>query len=153
MNATAPAHSKDEAALRDLIAKWSKALEAKDIDGLTANYSPDVVLFDLKPPYKVIGIDDYRELWRSCLPCFPASFKSEHRDLSLTVGQDVAYWHGLHHITPTDGKPHPAGSSWLRATVCYRKIAGKWVVTHEHVSLPYNPMTGMVVQIADPDSP
>jgi ketosteroid isomerase-like protein len=25
----------------------------------------------------------------------------------------------------------------VRATICYRKIDGKWMVTHEHVSVPF----------------
>jgi hypothetical protein len=26
---------------------------------------------------------------------------------------------------------------WYRTTICYRKIDGKWVVTHEHDSVPF----------------
>ena len=26
---------------------------------------------------------------------------------------------------------------WARATVCYRKTDGKWMVAHEHVSVPF----------------
>jgi ketosteroid isomerase-like protein len=29
-----------------------------------------------------------------------------------------------------------------RATVCYRKIYGSWMVTHEHNSVPFDPQTG-----------
>jgi ketosteroid isomerase-like protein len=25
----------------------------------------------------------------------------------------------------------------VRATVCYRRIDGKWMVTHEHLSVPF----------------
>ena len=31
---------------------------------------------------------------------------------------------------------------WIRATLCYRKIDGKWMVTHEHVSVPFDPESG-----------
>src|SRR5690606_12990946 len=37
----------DEAEIRRLIAEWSRALEARDIDGLLAHYDPDIALFDL----------------------------------------------------------------------------------------------------------
>ena len=42
-----------------------------------------------------------------------------------------------------------AGQSWIRVTVCYRKVEGRWVVVHEHVSIPFNCMTGMVAPIDD----
>jgi ketosteroid isomerase-like protein len=28
---------------------------------------------------------------------------------------------------------------WFRATVCFRKNGGKWLVTHEHASVPFYP--------------
>jgi ketosteroid isomerase-like protein len=27
---------------------------------------------------------------------------------------------------------------WVRWTACYRKIGGKWKVTHEHISVPFD---------------
>jgi ketosteroid isomerase-like protein len=32
--------------------------------------------------------------------------------------------------------------AWVRSTVCYRKIDGKWALAHEHVSVPYYMETG-----------
>jgi ketosteroid isomerase-like protein len=29
-----------------------------------------------------------------------------------------------------------ARTPWMRATVCYRKLHGKWMVVHEHWSAP-----------------
>jgi ketosteroid isomerase-like protein len=58
------------------------------------------------------------------------------RDLSITAGDDVAFCRSLNRIsgTRTDGEQTDV---WGRATVCYRKIDGKWMVTHEHVSVPF----------------
>ena len=33
---------------------------------------------------------------------------------------------------------------WVRSTVCYRKIDGRWVVTHEHTSVPFDAESGKV---------
>jgi ketosteroid isomerase-like protein len=41
--------------------------------------------------------------------------------------------------TKTDGKRL---DMWWRATVCYRKIDGKWMVTHEHSSVPFDEESG-----------
>ena len=141
--------SRDEEEIRALISAWSRALEAKDLDGLTANYAPDALLFDVKPPYKTEGPAAIRRLWEACLPHFPASFKSEHRDLKLSVSGDLAFVHGLHHIRPDDPN-HPAGQSWIRVTACYRKVEGRWLVVHEHVSIPFDCTTGQVAPITAP---
>lgn len=138
----------DEAEIRRLIGNWSDALEAKDADGLTRDYAPDAVLFDAIPPYKKIGAEAIREVWSHCLPHFPETFKSEHRDITIHVNGDVAFAHCLHHIIAGD---HPAAKSWLRVTVGYRRIEGHWKVVHEHVSLPFNPLDNQAWPIVDPD--
>lgn len=143
--------AQDEAEIRRLAAAWSKALEEKDIDGLVKGYVPDALLFDVKPPYQTQGVDAIRRLWEACLPYFPARYKSERRDFKVMVGGDAAFAHCLHHIQPI-GEESRAGETWIRVTICYQKIDGRWHVVHEHVSVPFDPMTGQVSFITDPDS-
>lgn len=144
-------HSGDEAAIRGLVAEWSRALEARDADGLVAHYAADAVIYDCVAWGVALGREELREIWRRCLPHFPARFASRHRDLRVAVGGDVAFIHGLHRIDPEE--PHPVGHTWMRATACYRRIEGRWLAVHEHVSIPFDPMTGRAVMIADPDAP
>jgi ketosteroid isomerase-like protein len=145
----AMSENKGEAEIRRLIGRWSKALEAKDLDGLTVDYAPNAVLFDAIPPYKAEGVDAIRKIWKYCLPHMP-EIKSVHRDLIFHVAGDMAVFHGLHNFE-TDA-PHPCSQSWIRITVCYRRIDGLWKVVHEHASVPFNPMDNQAWEIADPDS-
>jgi uncharacterized protein (TIGR02246 family) len=145
-----PGISSDEAEIRSMIAAWSRALEAKDVDGLTKDYAPDAVLYDVKPPHKLTGAAAIRTVWEQCFPFFPAKFKSEHHDLKFVVGGDVAFVYGLHHIQPIDPPTHPAGQSWIRVTACYKKVNGRWLVAHEHVSMPFDCATGQIAPIANP---
>lgn len=140
--------ARDEEAIRALIGAWSRALEARDLDGLTAAYAPEVVLFDVKPPYRIEGVASIRRVWEACLPYLPAELASVHHDLQVTVNGDLAFAHGLHRIEPV-GEPHPAGATWIRVTACYRRIGGSWRVVHEHVSVPFDPETGQVSFITD----
>lgn len=144
------ASHEDEAAIRELIAKWSRALEAKDLTAMMADYSEGAVLYDACPPYKTEGREAIEEVWRNCLPCFPEKFRSEHRDLEVRVAGDIAFAYGLHHFV-TEQEDHPCGQTWLRTTVCFRRIEGRWQVVHEHVSAPFNPMTNEVWPIRDPE--
>lgn len=51
------ATANDEAEIRQLLAAWSAAVGAKDLDGITANYLPETVLYDAIPPYKTVGTE------------------------------------------------------------------------------------------------
>ncbi len=143
--------SDDEAAIRRLVTKWSAALEAKDLDGLVADYAEDAVLFDAIPPYKVVGREAIRQVWANCLPYFPEQFKSEHRDMVIHVSGDTAIMYGLHHFIPTPADD-PIGQNWLRVTVGYRRINGQWKSVHDHISTPFNPMNSHVWFIRDPNT-
>ena len=127
----------DEIQIRQLIDNWTKALRVKDIDGLMSHYAPDVLLFDLAPPLQYRGADAYRKNWEEWLPSFQGPVGYEMRDLTIATGDDVAFCHSLNRISGmrTDGEQTDV---WVRATVGFRKIDGKWMITHEHLSVPYD---------------
>jgi len=126
-----------EAAIRTLIEEWVKAVRAKDIDKVMAYYAPDVVVFDLLPPLQFVGAAHYRQNWAEWFASWQGLIGYEMRDLTITAGDEVAFSRSLNHITGTrtDGEKNDV---WVRATVCFRKIAGQWKVTHEHLSVPYD---------------
>ena len=148
--ASATATDIDEAELRRVIAAWSAAVSARDLDGIVADYLPDTVLYDAIPPYKTVGKAAIRQAWANCLPYFPERFTLEHRDLAIHVAGDVAVMHGLVHFLPTPADD-PSGQTWMRVTVGYRRIEGKWKVLHEHVSVPFNPMNSQAWFIKNPN--
>lgn len=138
----------EQAQIRERIAAWSRALEARDIDALMAFYLPEAIQYDLIPPYKTVGREAIRAAWEHCLPYFPEGFGSEHRDLTIEVDGNLAYVFCLHHFVAEN---HPCGQSWFRVTVGFRRVNGQWRIAHEHVSLPYNPMSNEVWKITDPE--
>jgi ketosteroid isomerase-like protein len=130
---TAPTRSDAERELREGIAAWSRAAQTRDLDALVADYTPQSVFFDATPPYRERGAESLQDI--------PAGSRSEHADLQFEIEGDLAIVHGLHRFVP----PPPAASAaahWLRATVCLRRLSGRWKVLHEHVSAPFQPLTG-----------
>ena len=122
----------NEARIRDLIDDWVTAFRAKNIEGLMANHSPDIVLFDVPEPLQHRGADAYRKVWERWLPTLEGPLGCEIRELSVTAGDHVAFSHCLNRISSkiTGGETTQV---WVRVTVGFRKINGKWMVTHEHV--------------------
>lgn len=138
----------EEREIRTLIKRGAKALEAKDIEGLVAGYAEDVILFDVKPPYRTKGLPAVRKLWEASLLQLPEKLRSEHRDIRVTMEGDLAFAHYLQRIQAV-GQTHPASETWTRATVCYQRSDGEWRIVHEHVSVPFDPVTGRVAFIKD----
>jgi uncharacterized protein (TIGR02246 family) len=133
---TKASRTADEEQIRQLIDSWRKALCAKDIDGLMSHYLPDVLLYDLAPPLVHRGAETYRKSWEEWLPTFQGPVGYEIHDLSITTGDEVAFSTSLNRIsgTRTNGEQTDI---WMRATVCYLKNNTGWMVTHEHVSVPF----------------
>lgn len=124
-----------ETEIRSLIDNWREAMRRGDIDAIMSFYTPEIRLFDIIPPLEHRGRDAYRKIWEMCMPSFEGPIDCEIRDLNITTCDDLAFSHGLYRFTGTmtDGKKM---DMWARGTVCYRKADGKWVITHEHHSVP-----------------
>lgn len=125
----------DESRIRALLEGWVNAIRAKDLAGAMSAYAPDTLVFDLAPPLQH-GIEAYRQGLEAWFSTFVGPIGYEMRDLSLAVGGDIAFSHSLNRIS---GKRSGGEQTdvWVRATVCFRKIDGKWKVAHEHVSVPF----------------
>ena len=134
--ATEKNRAMDEVQIRQRIDGWAKALRAKDIDRVMSHYAPDILLFDLAPPLQYLGGEAYRKNWEEWFASWRGPIGYEIRDLSIIVGDDVAFSHSLNRIsgTRTNGEETDV---WVRVTACYRKMGGKWMVAHEHISVPF----------------
>jgi uncharacterized protein (TIGR02246 family) len=138
---TAGRRTADEAEIGALVEEWAKAIRAKDITRRMSNYAPNVVLFDVVNPLQYVGADAVRKRGEGWFSSFQGSIGYEVRDLRITTGDDTAFSHSLNHVsaTKTDGQKI---DMWWRATICYRKLDGKWMVTHEHNSVPFDAESG-----------
>jgi uncharacterized protein (TIGR02246 family) len=126
----------DHDEIRDLITGWTAAVRDHDLDAVTAQHDPDIVMFDVPPPYRgVRGIDEYRESWGPFFEWLRQGAVFEIDELDVVAGTDVAFAYALLRCgTPADFDATP--DIRLRITIGLRKREGRWVVTHEHHSFP-----------------
>lgn len=134
----------DEAEIKRVIESGIEALRAKDLDGVMAMYAPELVSFDIVPPLQYVGTDAYRKQWNEVFSLFPGSINYEIVDLSITVGDDVAFSHSFNRLSGTLSNGQKIGN-WLRWTACFRKIDGGWRIAHMHASAPVDLGTGRAV--------
>jgi uncharacterized protein (TIGR02246 family) len=126
----------DEARIRELIEHWATAVHAGDLDGVLADHSDDIVMFDVPPPNDgVRGIDAYRETWPPFFTWQEQGASFEIVSLEITTGNDVAFAHALLRCGTQDELARDPDNR-LRLTIGLRKESGRWVVAHEHHSFP-----------------
>jgi uncharacterized protein (TIGR02246 family) len=124
----------DEDIIRRLVQEWAAAVHRGDMGTVLAGHAPDIVMFDVPPPYEgVRGIDAYRDTWPAFFGYQAQGARFDIVELHVTAGVDVAYAFALLICgTPEELAENP--DQRLRLTVGLRKEGGSWVVAHEHHS-------------------
>jgi ketosteroid isomerase-like protein len=122
----------------------SEAIWTKDIERLMSLYSPDVVYFDLVPPLQYVGADALRQRFLEWFESFDGPIGQEIADLDVVEGGDVAIAHMLIRAGGTLKNGQEVGF-WVRATDGCRRSDDEWLITHEHISLPVDPMSRSAV--------
>jgi ketosteroid isomerase-like protein len=142
-------HAIDEADIRERIDKAVEAIRAMDLERLTPIYAPDIVSFDIPPPLQHVGAEAKRKNWVDAFAIYERPLGYEIRDLTITVGDDVAFGHSLNRISGTL-KNGTRTDFWLRWTTCFQKIDGNWLIAHDHVSVPLDPESGTALMNLEP---
>jgi ketosteroid isomerase-like protein len=147
------AETREDAQILECMDALAGALRAKDIDALMAHYAPDVVVFDLPAALQCRGADAYRRNFETWFAAVQGPIDYEMRDLRVTTSGEVAFCHYLAHVRgtrKTAGKTDYWADYWVRVTAGCRKVNGRWMVTHEHVSVPVNMTTTQAVRDLQP---
>jgi ketosteroid isomerase-like protein len=122
---------------------FSNAVKAKDIDGIMKYYVPDdsLIVFDVVPPRQYAGAAAYRKDWQEFLGSIEGPLTFETSDYAVVADTNLAYAHSIQRVA---GKTKDGGNFDLttRVTDVFKKIDGKWLVIHEHLSVPVDLASG-----------
>jgi ketosteroid isomerase-like protein len=122
----------------------SEAIGAKDIERLMSLYSPEIVYFDLVPPLQYVGAEALRGRFLEWFESFEGPIGQEISELNVVESGDAAIAHMLIRAGGTLKNGQEVGF-WVRATDGCRRSDGEWLITHEHISLPVDPMSRSAV--------
>jgi uncharacterized protein (TIGR02246 family) len=125
----------DEGVIRDLVENWARAVRTKNLDGILANHSPDLLMFDVPPPIQSKGIEGYRKTWDLFFSWSQDSGVFYISEMNITAGNDVAFVTALMRCAGTEANGDKIELEF-RLTIGLRKIDGQWIVMHEHHSIP-----------------
>ncbi|MBS1532053.1 MAG: nuclear transport factor 2 family protein [Bacteroidetes bacterium] len=134
----------NEVLIRRQIEKFVTAFRTRDLNLMMSLYAPGLVAFDIVPPLQDAGTDNYRKVWAEIFKHFRGPIDIASHDLDIMADYNVAFSYQLIHVqaTMTGGQK---ADFWERMTFGFRKLNGKWLITHEHVSVPVNLKTGKAV--------
>lgn len=124
----------DETEIRDLIARWSKAVRDENLAAIRADHDPNMLMFDVPPPFLVRGLDAYMATWDGFHKMQAKPVQFDFRDVEVTAGSDVAFATAIGRCC--DLSSGAAINLDFRLTIGFRKFDGKWRITHEHHSIP-----------------
>jgi uncharacterized protein (TIGR02246 family) len=132
--------AKGEARVRETIDALAQALRDKDTDTLMTHYAPDVVTFDVVPPLRVDGAEAYRRNFETWFASVRGPIDYEVRDLRIACDDHLAVCHHVARVRST--RTMGAKSDYeVRVTSVLQMREGRWLVTHEHISMPVDMQT------------
>jgi ketosteroid isomerase-like protein len=125
----------DESVICDQVEHWAKAVRTRNLDGILANHSPEMLMFDVPPPVQSKGIEAYKKTWDLFFSWSQDSGVYDITEMNITAGNDVAFVTALMRCAGTEANGNKTELEF-RLTIGLRKIVGQWTVMHEHHSIP-----------------
>lgn len=136
----AAAKGSDEAQIKALEQHIADGANARDVDAIVRNYAPDVLVFDIVPPREYKGADAFRKDWQGFFDRV-GPIRIENSDLNVTGDGKMAFATYIAHLSGKARDDNPIDVT-MRITDVLRKSSGKWLIVHEHVSVPVDLASG-----------
>lgn len=127
--------NQNESKIRTVIENWAKAVRQNDLEGILANHTADIVMYDVPPPFKSVGLVAYKKTWTTFFDWEKGSGVFDIADLEIVSGHDVAFGFATMQCQgfSESGKAEPLQ---FRLTIGLVKIDDNWLIRHEHHSIP-----------------
>ncbi|AYC34815.1 DUF4440 domain-containing protein [Pseudomonas cavernae] len=146
---TATQLKNDHDQIHELLDTWVKGFLAKDVATVISTYAEDIIAFDAIAQLQFKGREAYRKHWQACMAMCPGKPTYEVREQHIDISGDLGLAHYLCYCGGTDANGQPQGC-WMRVTQGFRKQAGRWLIVHEHFSMPFDMESGKAIFDAQP---
>jgi ketosteroid isomerase-like protein len=105
------------------------------------NPQDSLLVFDVIPPRQYVGAKALSRNWQGFLDGFDGTITLENSDMEVVSDGKLAYAHYIAHVAGKGKDGNPIDMAF-RLTDVLRKVKGKWLIVHEHVSVPVDVATG-----------
>jgi ketosteroid isomerase-like protein len=129
--------SDNERQIREVIEANAAVLQTGDVKTMLSYYATETVEFSLAPPLRQVTDPQDPAPVEKWIATFEAPPKREVTQLEITAGDDVAFATSIDAMSAVPKGMTEGFTLWFRATKGLRKIDGRWLITHEHDSVPF----------------
>jgi len=139
----ADAGADDVAQIKAVEDQFAAAVNAKDVDAIMKVYVPseNLFLFDALPPRQYVGAAAVRKDWEDFLATTKGPLKLTVTNVACDADVSLGYCRSIQEYTGTDTKGKPFDVT-VRQTDVDRKVDGRWLIVHQHISFPVDLATG-----------
>ncbi|GIM91693.1 YybH family protein [Paractinoplanes toevensis] len=123
--------------IREVIEGKAALLQKGDARAILSYYAPSFVEYTLAPPLQQPGDARDPAPLAAWIATFEAPPRREVTRLEITTDGDVAFATSLDSLTAVPRGATDSFTLWFRVTLGLRRIDGRWLVTHEHESVPF----------------
>jgi ketosteroid isomerase-like protein len=123
--------------IRETIEGKAALLQKGDAKAIMSYYAPTFVEYTLAPPLRQPGDGRDPAPLQAWMATFEAPPRREVTQLEITTDGDVAFATSLDCLTAVPRGLTESFNLWFRVTLGLRRIDGRWLVTHEHESVPF----------------
>lgn len=119
-----------------VLESFAEAVRNGVIDKIMSFYADDIVAYDMMPPLEFTTKASFKKAWQEYFTeqfMFPINYSFEKT--RIDVAEDLAIVHTLIHLSG-DTVHSAYMDNFLRCSMCLRQINGKWLITHQHNSVP-----------------
>ncbi|MFC7533997.1 YybH family protein [Actinoplanes sp. GCM10030250] len=123
--------------IREAIEGKAALLQTGDAKAILSYYAPSFVEYTLAPPLRQPGDAQNPAALEAWMATFEAPPRRQVTQLEITTDGDVAFATSIDCLSAVPRGSTEGFSLWFRVTLGLRRIDGRWLVTHEHESVPF----------------
>jgi uncharacterized protein (TIGR02246 family) len=121
--------------VRRIVESWAAAVRKHDLEDILAHHTDDFVMYDVPPPFESRGIEAYKKTWEKFYNWAQDQKVFDILKLEVVAGEDVAFCYATMRCAGYDDNDEIEKLKF-RLTIGLQKIGGKWMIRHEHHSIP-----------------
>ena len=71
--------------IRELITRWARAVHDGEMAVVLEDHADDIVMFDVPPPLRSRGLEEYRKTWDLFFGCQKPSYAFDIEDIAIAL--------------------------------------------------------------------
>jgi len=131
----------DRNKIESLIKQRIEAIKSQDIEKAVANYSDDLLMFDVVGELSSVSVQAVKERLTTWFATMQKLIDYESRIINIAADNNVAYCNTFNHIVAIT-KNGGQLDMWWRETLGCKKHNDKWVIAAAHSSVPFDVQSG-----------